>query len=66
MLIYHNQEVEEIDENNVNINRPCNLILAIITIILPPLAVIMHTGKFNTHSMRMASIYTLCFWIPGK
>lgn len=40
------------------------LLLAILAIILPPLAVYIHQNELNT-KFWVSLILTLCFWIPG-
>jgi uncharacterized membrane protein YqaE (UPF0057 family) len=40
------------------------LLLAILAILLPPLAVYLHEGDINT-KFWISILLTLCFWIPG-
>jgi uncharacterized membrane protein YqaE (UPF0057 family) len=40
------------------------VLLAILAILLPPLAVYLHQGDINT-KFWISILLTLCFWIPG-
>ncbi len=40
------------------------VLLAILAILLPPLAVYLHQEAFNT-KFWLSLILTLCFWVPG-
>jgi uncharacterized membrane protein YqaE (UPF0057 family) len=41
------------------------ILLAILCVILPPLAVYLHQGKETTNKFWISLILTLLFWVPG-
>jgi uncharacterized membrane protein YqaE (UPF0057 family) len=60
MLAEYKQKKNAGDEVSTN-----ELLLAILCVILPPLAVYLHQGKVTNNKFWISLLLTILFWVPG-